>query len=112
MGRHEDKCSLIEAPFHGVVKLLTENACGIEGIGTSIWGTWRAYANIRGIVGDGEVERKVIDCLSVLLLWKAVQVIWLRTLGGRAGLPVEANRTQVGCGEGYIWGVNDFYLGS
>lgn len=39
VSRDEDERSLIEAPFHGVVKLLTENARGIESIRAAVRGT-------------------------------------------------------------------------
>lgn len=57
-----------------MVKLLSEDACAVEGISATVRSTWRGDVDIGGIIGDGEIKGKVVASFSVLLLWEAVQV--------------------------------------
>lgn len=72
MGYH-DQCSLIEAPFHGIVELLSKDTRAIERIGTSMRCIWRTESDVGGIVSDCEVEGQIFSRLRVLLLRKAVE---------------------------------------
>jgi hypothetical protein len=65
-----------------------------------MWSMRRAQVDVGGIVGDSEVEGKILGSLSVLLLGEATRsldgVLFHR---GRHAVPVEADGTQVGSSE-------------
>ena len=76
---YENKGPLVEASLHGVIELLPEDAGGVEGVCTAIGSTWRRYVDIWRSICNGEVEGKIINSFSVLLLREAIKVTELHT---------------------------------
>jgi cob(I)alamin adenosyltransferase len=91
---YQNEGPLIEAPFHGIIELLTEDTAAVEVTRAPVRGSRRAELNVWRVVTDGEVEGHILNCLSILLLGKAV----------------EADGRQVGSGKGYVWRIEQLYL--
>jgi len=65
---YQDQCPLIETSFHGIVKLLAEDARAIQSIRTTMRGIGRSQLDVRRVVGNGKIVGKIVGCLCVLLL--------------------------------------------